>query len=331
MDDLTRRALATAVGTLAAVFAAFHAGLEQPYWAAIGVLIVSNADPSALLTKGLLRVLGTAGGVVLGYMVALRVEGLPVIQAVLLILSAALGTYARQRATYAYAWFYGSLTFMLMILCSMTTPGQLYAFAWNRCYEIMFGVVAATLAHWAICPPTEHVHILAGKPAQEPGPAFKQAVAAGLGVITIVLTWSIFDLPEIIQVVISSLVVIDSTADATRHKSWQRILGCFIGGVAGIIAVVTIGPNLIMWSAALFGGVLLSARVHLGTSPSAYIGTQSAVALIVTMVDVGPPDSISPPLNRLLGIMVGVTIISLIVWLVNAKVPARAGAPEPSS
>lgn len=326
MEHLTRHALATATGVLAAALGAFFLGFDQPYWAAISALIISNTDRSALVTKGVLRIVGTIVGVSAGYTVAVQVEGAPLFQAPLLILSAAVGAYARQRATYAYAWFYGAVTFMLMILCSMTTPSELNTVAWFRMYEIILGVTAATLAHAALGPPAGSVRLIAGAAALPPAEAMRQSISAGIGVFAIVMFWDLFDLPSVIQVVVSSLVVLDATVGATRRRGWQRVLGCAIGGAYGLAAIAVTGPHLLMWCGALFGGLYLSARVHLGGSANAYIGTQSALALIVTMVDASPPDSIMPALNRLIGIIVGVSIMSLVVWALQSRAPRETAS-----
>ncbi|MBS7539196.1 FUSC family protein [Ancylobacter lacus] len=328
MTDIDRQALATALGVLAAVHIALVLGLQQPYWAALSVLIISNVDRTALFTKGVLRVAGTLFGVGAGYVVAMRVEGLPVIQAVLLMMAAGLGTYARQRSAYAYAWFYGALSFMLVLLSSMTEPAQLYDFMVYRCSEIVIGVVAATVANWALGPrPGELPAGVAAAPsAVTPEEAARHALAASVGALCIVLAWVEFDLPQLIQVLISSLIVVDINVAATRHRGFQRIAGCLIGGAAGLSVIVIDAVDQLWWTVMLFVGVLLCARVHLGRTPYAYVGTQAAIAFLVTLVDVGPPGSIMPPLDRLVGIVLGVSLMMLVVWALNPPRPLPAAA-----
>lgn len=327
MDDITRQSLATATGVVAGVYVALWAGLEQPYWAAISALIIANVDRGALFTKGVLRIIGTVGGVVSGYGVSLLLEGFPVFQGMMLMLAAGTGMYLRQRTRYPYAWFYGALSFMLIVLCSMSAPDTLYSFAVYRFMEIVIGVVAATLASFAIGRRDAFPWGLAPQePTLSPNEAARQGFAAAVGVITIVVGWAIFNLPSVIQVVISSLVVVDSNVNNTRHRGWQRILGCIIGGVTGLLVIAVDASNLIWWTVSLFAGIFLFSRVHLGKSPNAYVGTQSALAFIITLVGSGPPDSIMPPLNRLIGIIVGVSIMTIIVWAMNARRPAPVPA-----
>ena len=89
MDDLTRQSLVTALAVVVAVLVSVSAGLDQPYWAAISALVVSNVDRTALFTKGVLRVAGTVLGIVTGYYTALAIEGLPFAQLFVILVVAA--------------------------------------------------------------------------------------------------------------------------------------------------------------------------------------------------------------------------------------------------
>ncbi|TCK31035.1 fusaric acid resistance family protein [Ancylobacter aquaticus] len=332
MSDVDRQAFATATGVLAAVYIALSMGLDEPYWAALSVLMIANTDRDALVTKGVLRVLSTLVGVGVGFVVAQWMEGLPIQQALLVGASAAIGTYGKQRSAYSYAWFYGGLTFMLVMLFSMVQPQDLYSFAHYRCYEIIIGVVCGTLASWALGPNAGELHarLKAQAVASTPENALRQALIAGLGAIVIVIVWSQFDLPQLPQVLISSLIVVDTDPNATRHKGWQRILGCIAGGAAGLLVIGLDATDQLWWAAMLFLGIFSFARVHLSKMPNAYIGTQSAIAYIVTLIYPGPPSSLLPPLDRLVGIVIGVSIMTALVWALNppptAEKPAEKSA-----
>ena len=331
LSDVDRQAFATATGVLAAVYIALSMGLDQPYWAALSVMMIANTDRDALVTKGILRVLSTLVGVSVGFIVAQWMEGLPIQQALLVGASAAIGTYGKQRSAYSYAWFYGGLTFMLVMLFSMVQPQDLYSFAHYRCYEIVIGVVCGMLASWALGPNAGELHarLKAQTVAVSPENALRQALIAGFGAIVIVVVWSQFNLPQLPQVLISSLIVVDTDPNASRHKGWQRIIGCGVGGVAGLLVIGLDATDQIWWATMLFVGIFSFARVHLSKTPSAYIGTQSAIAFIITLVDPGPPTSLFPPVDRLVGIIIGVSIMTALVWALNppAKADTAAGNP----
>ncbi|MFK8251636.1 FUSC family protein [Ancylobacter terrae] len=328
MNEIDRHALATTAGVLGAVVGAFYMHLDNPYWAALSALIIANVDRTALFTKGLLRIAGTGAGIVGGYYVALALEGIPIAQFAALTLAAGFGTYLRQRTVFAYAWFYGALSFMLLIACSMTTPEQLYTFAHYRCYEIVLGVGAATLANWALGPragelPTGLARAPIVLPVED---AIRESIAAAVGTGIIALAWTLFELPSFTQVIISSLVIIDRDLATTSERARQRILGCVIGGAAALAVIGINADNFVWWFASLATGTFLSARVHLSKVSYAYVGTQSAIALLVTLVETGPPTGIEAPFNRLVGIMIGVAIMELTIWMLAPRQQREAAA-----
>jgi uncharacterized membrane protein YccC len=325
MDAVTRQAFATAGGVLAASLVALAMHLEEPYWAALSAMVIANVDHESLFTKGVLRVAGTFAGVLVGYHVGQLTESQPLSQAELVGLAAGAGIYGRVRSQFGYAWFYGCLTFIIIMLYAMVQPEQLYSFAHYRCYEIVIGVICATLASWALVTDTDrglHARMVAQAVTATPEVALHQAAVAGLGALVIIATWSWFDMPQLPQVLISSLVILDIDPMATRHRGGQRILGCIIGGAAGLVVLAIDATSFLWWATTLFAGVFLFARTHLGKTADAYVGTQSAIAYMITLVGSGPPQTISPPVERLVGIVIGVSIITVLVWAFSARKPA---------
>ncbi|MGH2342221.1 FUSC family protein [Segnochrobactraceae bacterium EtOH-i3] len=339
MDVLTRAALATTVGVVGAVLAALWLGFQDPYWAGLSALIIANVDRTALFTKGMLRIAGTAAGVIGGFYVAQALEGVQIAQFAALVGAAGFGTWMRQRSPYAYAWFYGALSFMLMVATTLMSPAELYLFAHYRCYEIVLGVVAATLSNWAIGPQAGlfPAGLARAKVTTSRHEAGRQAAAAMLGCGSIALLWTWFDLPALVQVLISSLVVIDRDLATTVERARQRLLGCVIGGAAALAVIALNAYDFFWWITSLAVGIYLSARVHLDKVSYAYVGTQSAVAILTTLVSTGPPEGIEPPLNRVVGILIGVAVMEVTMWMMAGSFrPARAApsappAPQPGA
>jgi uncharacterized membrane protein YccC len=329
MDDLTRQSLVTALATVVAVLVALSARLDEPYWAAISALVISNVDRTALFTKGVLRVAGTVLGIVTGYYAALNLEGLAFAQLLVTLMVAALGTYARRRSVYGYAWFYAAISFLLVMTYSLTTPAELYLFAHNRCYEIVIGVVVATLANWGFGPRSGALPsgLAATAISVTAADAIWQALAAGAGAVAIVLIWSVFDLPSLAQVFASSLVIIDSEPQTSWLRGTQRIIGCILGGLLGFATLAIDTADYVYWLLTMFGGVALCARLHLSAHPHAYVGTQMGTAFLLTVVASGPPENIEQPLNRLIGILAGVSIMMVVSWALTTARPAGM-APE---
>jgi uncharacterized membrane protein YccC len=325
MDAITRQGLITGFACLFATLIAIAANLDQPYWAAITAYMVANVDPSALATKAVLRVAGTVVGCVLGYAVGIMIEGFPVLQALVMFVTAAVGTYWRFRSRYSYAWILGAVSILMLIATSITEPTELHDFAWYRFYEILTGVVVATLFSFAFTLPA-HLRLEPAAVTVSHEVARHQALSAGVSIVLIAWLWSVFNLPSLLQVMITSLVVVSADIAGTRLRGLQRIMGCILGGCLGLLVIIIDAANFWWWAFALTAGVFLAGRLHLSPHPHAYVGTQAGLAFLVTLINgSGPPDSIEAPINRLTGIVIGVAIMTIVSWVMAPRVqPAAA-------
>lgn len=73
------------------------------------------------------------------------------------------------------------------------------------------------------------------------------------------------------------------------------------------------------WLAALWIGIWLFAWLQGSPTGASYVGTQAAVVFIMTLVQGnGPPSSIMPGLDRLVGILLGISILLLVTALLRA-------------
>jgi Fusaric acid resistance protein family/HlyD family secretion protein len=144
--DLFRQGTITALACWFAVVLAFFAHLDNPWWAAISAWVIAHPERQAVLTKGLSRVIGL--GWLIGCCVAFLVEGAPVMQALVMFVVAATGTYERYRSKYGYAWTIGTVGALIVLSTSLETPGDVFHLAWYRALEILCGVFAATLVEF---------------------------------------------------------------------------------------------------------------------------------------------------------------------------------------
>ena len=106
-------------------------------------------------------------------------------------------------------------------------------------------------------------------------------------------------------------------------------MGCFIGGLAGLLLLALSLTEFLPWLLALSAVLWVGAYIQTSTRGVGYIGTQAAPVLIMTLVQGwGPPDSILPGIARFAGMMAGLGIlmvVSLIFWPQPSK-PAPASA-----
>jgi uncharacterized membrane protein YccC len=322
-----RQSMSTALACWMAALAAFALHLDDPWWAAISAWVISSPDKSAFWQKGLMRICGTILGCALGYLIATFLVGQPVPQAICFFLLGFGATYMRFRSRFGYAWTIGGVAALLLMAVSLNTPESLYSFAFYRAYEIICGVTAAMIsdAIFALI-----LRLDGGLPAAGPKPVpaktigasqkqlFGPALVGGLTAFLIPLLWSLFNLPSLPQSLVTVLVVLDPNLEAIQFRGLQRIIGCLLGGTVGLIGSLITVESVSLWSGIFLLGIAGFSRLHLSDSRWAYTGTQGGLALIIALVTgSGPPDTIIPVINRIGGIVIGVTVSVCVAYVVR--------------
>lgn len=316
MGWTARQGLTTATGVVVAVLVALLLGLQDPWWSAISAWVVATPDRHQLLAKSMQRVVGTLLGLITALVLAVLSSGQPALLLLSLFCVGAVGARARQVAPTPYAWLLGAVTATMVLVQTAVTPSGLFEFAMTRTAEIVTGVICAALVALVIMP--------AGMTA----PAAPVAVASanelatvtltgGLVLVAVLLLWQCFDLPQPMQMAISALVVLDRDPGALGHRGRQRVLGCALGGLYGLAAMTLGGASPVLWLGVLGLGLFLFSVLHHGGGPSAYVGTQGGLAVIITLVSgPAPPASILPVVERLTGATLGVVAVILVTMLV---------------
>jgi uncharacterized membrane protein YccC len=139
------------------------------------------------------------------------------------------------------------------------------------------------------------------------------------------------------QMAVTVVVVLSAPAAADPRdthrqiltKGMQRLLGCLIGGVAGLLLLGFGFDTMLPWLLALAVPVWFCAYVQNGNHAATYVGTQAGFVIIVTWIQgAGPPLSITPGLSRLVGIFCGLLILMLVVLVTHPPSPTPAAARQ---
>ena len=86
-----------------------------------------------------------------------------------------------------------------------------------------------------------------------------------------------------------------------------------------------------MWIALIPPGIWLCSQIQTGTSGISYVGTQAMFAYLMSMLQgQGPPETISPGFDRLVGVMGGLSIL-FVVTLALSLIPLSGPAPAPAA
>ncbi len=331
-----RHGVVTGAAVGLAVVLALALRLDQPYWAGISAFVCSQSTQAGSVSKALDRVLGT----VLGACVALlwyRFVAFDTAGVLLLLFGAAmLAVLGNLVSAHPYAWLLGGLTTIMVVLGALDDPRIALAVAVDRIAEIALGALVA-LVTANLLP----VGVAAPAPA---APGWRSLLGdnwfmlnhglrTGLGIALTPVVWRVLDLPDLSQMSISigaAMGVPALTGEPQRdarlvaERMGQRLVGCLLGGGAGLLVLATpMGAMLIPWLVLITVGAAVAAQFQTGDHKVAVAGTQAAVALIITLVQgAQPAESLLPALARLGGMLAALALLGA-VGLVLGPGPAR--------
>jgi uncharacterized membrane protein YccC len=250
-----------------------------------------------------------------------------------LFVISSIGILGANVSAHGYAWLFFGVTFSLVLLMSLVDPLNAFSFAINRTIEVVIGAAVAIVIAFAMAPEESGVD----NPAplgwtdlfDAQWPVVLHALRGGIAVAMTPIIWSYFYLPGVsatattMTSVLAVPVLSDNPVDSNRkmvEKAMHRLLGCFVGGIAGLILLAVPLTLLLPWLAAVAAGTWLFAYLQGSTRGIGYIGTQAAVVFIITLVQGdGPPTSIMPGINRLAGIVIGMMTLFVICILLQPK------------
>jgi multidrug resistance protein MdtO len=138
------------------------------------------------------------------------------------------------------------------------------------------------------------------------------------------ILYSVLDWPTIHTCLITCYIVSLGTAAETVEKFSLRILGCMIGGAAGIAAIVFLVPDLTSIGGLMitvFLATLAAAWVAAGDARIAYGGLQIAFAFFLCVIQgSGPSFDMVTARDRIIGVLLGNVVVYIIftnLWPVS--------------
>lgn len=151
-------------------------------------------------------------------------------------------------------------------------------------------------------------------------------------------TYSLLNWEGIATAMVTCYVAALGTTGETAHKLMLRICGCLIGAAIGVGAILFVVPHLTSVGglmALVFCAILPAAWVAMGPERISYGGVQIGLAFLLTVLTgFGPSTSLSAASDRIIGILLGNTLIFVMFtnfWPKSAGVEVRrqlAGALE---
>jgi uncharacterized membrane protein YccC len=342
-----------------AVLAALALHADDPWWAGISAFVVSKAAFSEAVSRGIMRVAGSVVGAIAA-LVTLRLfvyQSLPFCLS-LFVLSC-IGMFGFVCSRFGYAWVVGTVTACLVMLMSLDQPAAAFNTAVNRVAEVAIGTIASLIVCGLSPAPADAGAAPAAGLVEPPPLAFwRRDYGARLarwlpgkeplllhacrGGLTVMLMPALADwlAPEspvtmgitvVMIMLIPTTAILQSDSRTIIQRAAHRLIGCLLGALAGLAALAFVGSDFLLWIILIPPGIWLCSQIQTGTSGASYIGTQAMFAYLMSMVQgQGPPETISPGFERLVGVMSGLSVL-FVVTLILSLIPLSRPAPAPGA
>ena len=342
--EAAEAAAAVSLATLAAL--ALHS--DEPWWAAITAFMVTRSAPALAVSRGLMRIAGSAVGAVAA-LVALRLfvyQSWPFLLCLFVI--SCIGLFGFVSSRYSYAWLVGAVTACLVMLMAFDQPQSAFNTAVNRVIDVVIGTAASlTVCALSPLPPPSRAPATSlidppplafwrrdyGAKLQRwlpgKGPLLVHACRGGLAVMLMpaLAEWVAPVSPVTVGVTvvmvmsIPTTAILHSDASAVVERSLHRLIGCLLGALVGLVALAFIADDFLLWIALIPPGIWLCSQIQTGSTGVSYIGTQAMFAYLMSMLQgQGPPNTIAPGFNRLVGVTGGLSIL-FVVTLILSLIP----------
>src|SRR5438132_787782 len=338
-----------------AVLAALALHSDEPWWAGISAFMVTRASPLVAVPRAFMRVAGSVVGAVAA-LVVLRLfvnQSLPL--CVSLFVLSCVGTFGFASSRNGYAWVVGTVTACLIILMSLDQPQAAFTTAVNRVAEVTIGTMASLVVCGLSPAPAEAGAAPAASLLEPPPLAFwRRRYGAELlrwlpanrpfvlhacrGGLTVMLMPALANwlapvspvtmgLTVVMVMSIPTTAIVEPGSPLIIQRAAHRLIGCLLGALAGLACLAFVGSDFLLWLALMPPGIWLCSQIQTGTTGVSYIGTQAMFAYLMSMVQgQGPPDSISPGLERLVGVMGGLSVL-FVVTLILSLIPLSRSSP----
>ncbi len=335
--------------------AAFLLHSDEPWWAAISAWMVTRSSLAAALSRGVMRIIGSAVGAAIAVVVIGLFVYHPLPFCLCLFALACAGLIGFATSSHGYAWLIGAITGNLVMLMALDQPQITFTIAVNRVAEVTIGTAAALIVTLLLPDDVATPSPASTPPAPPPllfwtrrhaaeferwlreiWPLVLHACRGGLTVmiLPVLVTWlaplgpSSMAVTAVAVLAVPTTAIIEPDARTIVQRALYRLAGCALGALMGLFCVYWVGSSLLIWLLLLMAGTWLSAQIQSGFTGIGYIGTQAGIAFLLSMIQgQGPPLSPTPGLDRFAGIMVGLSVLLVITMVMSLfRLPHAARA-----
>ena len=251
----------TALAVTLATVIALQLRVDAPWWAAISAFVSVRTTAPASMQRGALRIIGTAIGAAFGLLLSPWLIEDQVALSLVLLAVGTLGVLGLQVSNHGYAWLLGAVTTVMVLLAALSDPQSTFDIACNRTAEVTIGTTAAILVTLVLMPIAQTALSAPAAPGwsnvlETQWPSVEHALRAGVAVMLVPLVWRWLELPNLSQTAVTAAAVMAVPAlthdDAANRqliteRALHRLLGCLLGGVAGLACLILSIESFLPW------------------------------------------------------------------------------------
>ena len=318
------------LSVLLAIVIAHIVGAQNISWAAFSGYMVMRGHIADSLQRGTLRIVGTFAGAAVALLVVPTIQNFWPLSSIAGAVFGGVTLYCALTGRRSYAWLFTGLTFEMILLDKLEHPGDaITAFAVTRILEVGSGtcasIVVSTLSTLTARRRWPAIRASVPQPVGWNPYALRHAAQGAVALALLPAVQALLGMREVAQGAVSIMAVMIVPVSSlgasglvpVSRKLMERIVGCLVGAAvaACILFIAHDSPVVMMLGTAI--GVLVGRHIENGNHSHVYVGTQFTLAILVTLV----PDNyvnaaISPSLDRLFGILVGMALLEpvLVAW-----------------
>src|SRR5215510_13193236 len=138
-------AAGAALSVTLAVLAALVVHSDEPWWAAVSAWMVTRSTLAVALSRGVMRIVGSAAGAAIAVIVLGLFAYDPLPFCLCLFAMAWVGLFGFAKSRHGYAWLISAITGNLVMLIALDQPQTAFITAVNRIADVTIGTTAALL------------------------------------------------------------------------------------------------------------------------------------------------------------------------------------------
>lgn len=320
MDRAHQVGIQTAIAVVAALLLTSYFNFYNAYWAIITIFILSAEHAEESIASGILRVLGTFIGVIVGFIFVIFVARNHFLFYLALFIIPFVGVYQSEKSKHAYAWILGSATAYMMLIASTTGRDAVYTIATLRSLEISIGAIIAVITAHLIFYKKRSRRIEKNKDNFiTVNQATKHALKIALSSWLTFYIWAHTGWTSAVSGMVTAYVIaFQPDCYSSITKSLERLLGCGIGAMFGLLISPFIQTLATLAFCMLFFSYFF-AWFSIKYVKYRYSVLQAAAAFSIVLISPNNmfTTNISPALERLFGIFLGMIcaiIVANILW-----------------